>query len=67
MQVAVRVAAFRADIQHTGHAEALVICHAGTMRLLHAMSGGGTLEDAALRAASTPHQIGYGEVMVLEI
>jgi len=25
------------------------------------------LEDAALRAASTPHQIGYGEVMVLEI
>jgi len=37
------------------------------MRLLHAMSGGGTLEDAALRAASTPHQIGYGEVMVLEI
>jgi alpha-ribazole phosphatase len=67
MQVAVRVAAFRADIQRAGHAEALVICHAGTMRLLHAMSGGGTLEDAALRAASTPHQIGYGEVMVLEI
>jgi alpha-ribazole phosphatase len=67
MQVAVRVAEFRADIQRAGHAEALVICHAGTMRLLHAMSGGGTLEDAALRAASTPHQIGYGEVMVLEI
>jgi len=67
LQVAMRVAAFRADIQRTRHAEALVICHAGTMRLLHAMSGGGTLEDAALRAASTPHQIGYGEVMVLEI
>jgi alpha-ribazole phosphatase len=67
LQVAMRVAAFRADIQRAGHAEALVICHAGTMRLLHAMSGGGTLEDAALRAASTPHQIGYGEVMVLEI
>ena len=67
MQVAVRVAAFQADIQRARHTEALVICHAGTMRLLHAMSGGGTLREAALRAASTPHQIGYGEVMVLEI
>lgn len=67
LQVAARVAAFLADIQRAGCAAALVICHAGTMRLLHAMSGGGTLEDAALRAASTPHQIGYGEVMVLEI
>ena len=67
LQVAMRVDAFRADIQRAGHAEAVVICHAGTMRLLHAMSSGGTLEDAALRAASTPHQIGYGEVMVLEI
>ena len=67
LQVAVRVAAFRADMQRARHAEALVICHAGAMRLLHAMSGDGTLEDAALRAASTPHQIGYGEVMVLEI
>ncbi|MEM8515444.1 alpha-ribazole phosphatase [Massilia sp. MP_M2] len=67
MQVAVRVAAFLADIQRAGHAEVLVICHAGTMRLLHALAAGGALRDAALRAASTPHQIGYGEVMVLEI
>ena len=42
MQVAVRVAAFRADIQRAGCAAALVICHAGAMRLLHAMSSGGT-------------------------
>lgn len=67
LQVAVRVAAFLADLQRARHAEALVICHAGTMRLLHAMSSGGTLQEAALRAASTPHQIGYGDVMVLEI
>lgn len=67
LQVAVRVAAFLADLQRARHAEALVICHAGTMRLLHAMSSGGTLQEAALRAASTPHQIGYGHVMVLEI
>ena len=67
LQVSMRVAAFLAEMQRAGHAEALVICHAGTMRLLQAMSGGGTLREAALRAASTPHQIGYGEVMVLEI
>jgi alpha-ribazole phosphatase len=67
MQVAARVAAFLDDIGRAGHAEALVICHAGTMRLLHAMVAGGTLRESALRAASTPHQIGYGEVMVLEI
>jgi alpha-ribazole phosphatase len=67
MQVAVRVGAFLSDLQRAGHAEAIVICHAGTMRLLRAISSGGTLEDAALRAASTPHQIGYGDLMVLEI
>ena len=67
MQVAARVAAFLADITRAGHAEALVICHAGTMRLLHALALGGTLRDAALRAASEPHHIGYGDVMTLEI
>lgn len=67
MLVATRVAAFLAEIGRAGHAEVLVICHAGTMRLLHALAAGGTLIDCALRAASTPHGIGYGEVMVLEI
>ena len=67
MLVATRVAAFLAETGRAGHAEALIICHAGTMRLLHALCEGGALRDCALRAASTPHRIGYGEVMVLEI
>jgi alpha-ribazole phosphatase len=67
MQVATRVASFVADIEHAGHADAFIVCHAGTMRLLHAMSAGGTLRERALRAAATPHRIGYGEVTVLEI
>ncbi|MEW7851491.1 histidine phosphatase family protein [Massilia aurea] len=67
MQVAMRVAAFLADARCADHAEALVICHAGTMRLLHALALGGTLRAAALRAAAEPHHIGYGDVMTLEI
>ncbi|MGJ7918865.1 histidine phosphatase family protein [Massilia sp. LXY-6] len=75
LDVARRVAAFiddlRADLSNelrqAGHAEALLICHAGTIRLLGAMRGGLPLEEAALNAASTPHRIGYGEMVVLEV
>jgi alpha-ribazole phosphatase len=66
MDVAARVAGFDADIRRARHAQALVICHAGTMRLLHSLHLGGTLVDAALRAAQAPHRIDYGEVMMLE-
>ena len=66
MDVAARVAGFDADLRRAGHAQALVVCHAGTMRLLHSLHLGGTLLDAALRAASAPHRIDYGEVLMLE-
>lgn len=66
MDVAARVAAFGADIRREAHAQALVVCHAGTMRLLQSLYRGGTLADAALRAAKAPHRIDYGEVMMLE-
>lgn len=66
LQVARRVAAFRAALLAGGQSEALVICHAGTMRLLAAMRNGAALEQAALQAASTPHRIAYGEMLLLE-
>ena len=66
MDVAARVAGFLADVRRAGHPQALVLCHAGAMRLLHSLHLGGTLPEAAQRAAQAPHQIGYGEVMVLE-
>ncbi|RNF28375.1 phosphoglycerate mutase [Massilia aurea] len=66
MDVAARVAGFDADIRREGHAQALVVCHAGTMRLMHSLHLGGTLADAALRAAQAAHRIDYGEVMMLE-
>jgi len=66
LDVAHRVAAFAADLRASGEPEALVICHAGTIRLLCAMQDGLPLEQAALRAAKTPHRIGHGDVVTLK-
>lgn len=63
LAVAQRVAAFREELRYPA---ALIICHAGTIRLLSALHAGGSIEQAALRAASSPHRIGYGEVIVLK-
>jgi alpha-ribazole phosphatase len=71
LDVAQRVAAFvadlRADLRSSTIEEALLICHAGTIRLLRAMDAGLALEQAALQAAATPHRIGYGDILTLEI
>jgi alpha-ribazole phosphatase len=67
LDVARRVAAFVADLRAGAIDEALLICHAGTIRLLRAMDAGLTLEQAALQAAATPHRIGYGDILTLEI
>ncbi|WP_313707194.1 histidine phosphatase family protein [Massilia sp.] len=66
LDVARRVAGFLGDLRAAGHLEALVICHAGTMRLLCALFAGQPLAAAALEAARTPHRIGYGELLVLK-
>jgi len=70
LDVARRVQACLADLRAELRARALpgalVVCHAGTIRLLTALHGGAPLEQAALRAAQTPHRIGYGEAVVLE-
>lgn len=65
LQVARRVAAFHASLQNAGHAQAIVVCHAGTIRLLARLHAGVGIEEAALAAAATPHRIGYGEVLML--
>lgn len=66
LDVARRVAAFRDELRQAGHPRALVICHAGAMRLLAALHAGGALEEAALRAAAQPHRIDYGGIVVLK-
>jgi alpha-ribazole phosphatase len=66
-EVARRVAGFVDALRTGGVDDALLICHAGTMRLLLAMQSGLPLEQAALQAAATPHRIGYGEILALEL
>jgi len=64
LDVARRVQAF---IDELNESSALVICHAGTIRLMTALHGGAPLEQAALHAAQTPHRIGYGQLVVLGV
>lgn len=66
-EVAGRVAGFVDAVRASGTPEALVICHAGTIRLLLAMRSGLPLAQAALQAAATPHRVGYGEILTLDI
>ncbi|WP_413672656.1 alpha-ribazole phosphatase family protein [Massilia cellulosiltytica] len=64
LDVARRVQGF---IDELNESSALVICHAGTIRLLAALHGGAPLEQAALNAARTPHRIAYGQLVVLGV
>jgi alpha-ribazole phosphatase len=63
--VAARVAAFIADCRRQHHGDVIVVCHAGTIRMLTALTGSASLLDAALRAASTPHHMDYASVSIL--
>jgi alpha-ribazole phosphatase len=65
LRMAERIAAFHADIQRRQH-DAIIICHAGTMRLLAASHAGLPPAEMALQAAQRPHQIGYGATLVLD-
>lgn len=72
LRMAARIADFYDDLQRQlgqgdngGNAEAIVICHAGAMRLLSARHAGLPPPEMALQAAGTPHKIAYGAVLVL--
>lgn len=65
LQMAQRVAAF---YQHwrAQQQDAIVICHAGTMRLLQACQRGLAPAAMALEAAQRPHHIAYGSTLLLQ-
>jgi alpha-ribazole phosphatase len=65
LQMAERIAAFHADLQRQ-HPAAIIICHAGTMRLLAARHAGLAPAEMALQAAQTAHQIPYGSTLTLK-
>ena len=68
LRMAVRIAAFHADLQRQlgDDGEAIVICHAGAMRLLSACHAGLPPPEMALQAARAPHHIAYGATLILE-
>jgi alpha-ribazole phosphatase len=70
LDVARRVASFLDDLRRSGAARALLVCHAGTIRLLTQiapLAPGAPLEPAALQAAQTAHHIDYGALLTLKI
>lgn len=65
LQMAQRVQAFLHELAPLQQ-DCIVVCHAGTIRLLLACQDGGTLTDIARRAAQNSHQIDYGAVVLLQ-
>ena len=67
LRMAARIAAFHADLRRQlgADGEAIVICHAGAMRLLSACDAGLAPHEMALQAARTPHHIAYGSTLIL--
>ena len=66
LAMATRVAAFLDELLREQHAAAIVICHAGTIRLLSALQAGLPLAETSLLAASSAHKIAYGAVVTLD-
>jgi alpha-ribazole phosphatase len=66
MQAAQRVHAFVDALLARRLPQAIIVAHAGTMRLLDARQAGLSTAETALRAAQTENRIGYGELLVIE-
>jgi alpha-ribazole phosphatase len=61
--MAARIAGFCGDVDVP---EAIVICHAGAIRLCMAYRDGLRVAEMATAAAAHPHRIGYGEIVILD-
>ena len=67
IQMAQRVRAFHDDLLRQRIECAIVVCHAGTIRLSLACQRGLSLAEMASHAAQTPHSIAFGEVLALDL
>ena len=65
MQMAERIRAFYAEVQRTQQ-NCIVICHAGSIRMLTACLRNLSLTEMAQFAVQKPHKIAYGDVIVLD-
>lgn len=64
--MAQRISLFYEDLMREDLPSALVICHAGAIRLLAARQRGLAPAEMAREAAQRPHAIGYGELLTLD-
>ncbi|NMM28103.1 MAG: phosphoglycerate mutase [Glaciimonas sp.] len=66
LQVITRVHTFHADLARLPFESAIVLCHAGIIRLSLACSSERSLEEIAAVAVGSAHQIAYGALCVLD-
>lgn len=66
LAMAARVDAFLGDLLREQHETVVIICHAGTIRLLSALQALRPLEETALLAANSAHKIAYGATVVVD-
>ena len=66
LDMATRVSAFFDALKMVDLNTAVLVCHAGTIRLLAARARGLDPLAMAHEAAQRPHAIGYGEVIILD-
>ncbi|RZI41198.1 phosphoglycerate mutase [Herbaspirillum sp. HC18] len=66
LEVAQRVFAFHEALSESRCDAAIIVCHAGTIRLLTARLHSPSPLDMALHAAKTSHRIAYGELTTID-
>ena len=64
--VAERVRAFLDELRASRKASAIIVCHAGTIRMLSACLQTASVRDAAIHAAGVAHRIAYGELTTID-
>ncbi|WP_050464016.1 histidine phosphatase family protein [Herbaspirillum autotrophicum] len=67
LQMAQRIRACYQDLRLLAVPDLIVICHAGSIRLLQAALHASSANGMAHLAAATPHAIAYGSVSVLDL
>lgn len=67
LHVAQRVDAFAAELLQRGTSQAIIVCHAGTIRLLKARALGLSVMKMAEHAAVNAHAIAFGELVTVQM
>lgn len=67
LHVAQRVHAFCDNLLQRGDRQAIIVCHAGTIRLLQARAQNLPVLQMAMHAATNAHVIAFGEVLTLQL